>query len=246
DQAMTFYYVDRNDLIVSHNWEEAGDPLFVDDETPADPLDPDLLDFHLQPQSPCVDAGDFLTRTTAGGEGTVIPVADAGYFMDGWGIIEGDLIQLEGQTERARITGVDYGGNSLTVDRALSWSDGQGVTSPYDGSCPDMGIGTTPYDLDSDDDGMTDGWEVDNLLDPLIDDAAGDADGDGATNYEEFLAQTDPQNAGSFPRPGEADSGGFCAPGGSAGSGAAMMFLLAFVMLGLRGRLRPVSGHPRT
>ena len=45
---------------------------------------------------------------------------------------------------------------------------------------------TDPHDADSDDDGMTDAWEVANGLDPLSDDAASDPDGDGISNLVEF------------------------------------------------------------
>jgi hypothetical protein len=243
DQAMTFNHVNREDQVISHNWEEAGDPLFVDDETPADPLDPDVVDFHLQPSSPCIDAGDFLTRTTGSGSGNVIPVVDAGYFTDGWGIVEGDLVQLEGQTGTVRITSVDYAGNLLTVDQALSWTAGQGVTSPYQGACPDMGVYelgmdadtdgdglsdvveagllTNPSNPDSDGDGMTDGWEVENALDPLVDDAAADPDGDGFTNYQEFVAGSDPRDGESLPSAPETTDLG-CAAEHAAGSGAGM------------------------
>jgi hypothetical protein len=44
---------------------------------------------------------------------------------------------------------------------------------------------------------MPDGWEVDNGLDPLANDAANDADGDGLTNLEEYQAGTDPQDSDS-------------------------------------------------
>ncbi|MHA1205344.1 MAG: hypothetical protein ACTSSL_10470 [Candidatus Heimdallarchaeaceae archaeon] len=45
---------------------------------------------------------------------------------------------------------------------------------------------TDPNDPDTDSDGLTDGWEVNNGLDPLTDDAAEDLDGDGLTNLEEY------------------------------------------------------------
>lgn len=46
--------------------------------------------------------------------------------------------------------------------------------------------GTNPLDADSDNDGMTDAWEVQYGLDPNSDDAAGDPDGDGLSNLAEF------------------------------------------------------------
>jgi len=51
-------------------------------------------------------------------------------------------------------------------------------------------------DADSDNDGMQDGWEQENDLDPTDpSDAGEDPDGDGMTNQEEHDAGTDPNNA---------------------------------------------------
>ncbi|NNJ91587.1 MAG: hypothetical protein HKP55_07925, partial [Gammaproteobacteria bacterium] len=55
-------------------------------------------------------------------------------------------------------------------------------------------------DLDDDNDGMTDEYEMANELDPLLDDAAGDLDDDGYTNLEEFEAGTAANNANDKPR----------------------------------------------
>jgi len=56
--------------------------------------------------------------------------------------------------------------------------------------------------LDSDNDGIPDKIEQQWGLDPLNpSDAAGDLDGDGFTNLEEYLAGTDPQDANSMPDP---------------------------------------------
>ena len=59
--------------------------------------------------------------------------------MDGWGIVQGDLIQLSGNTQRARITSVNYSTKVITVDTSLTWTQNQGVALAYEGSSPDAG-----------------------------------------------------------------------------------------------------------
>jgi hypothetical protein len=54
---------------------------------------------------------------------------------------------------------------------------------------------------DADMDGLPDAWEARYGLDPTRDDADGDADGDGFTNLEEYLCNTDPTDAASLPEP---------------------------------------------
>ncbi len=123
--------------------EDSGDPLFVDaSSTPGDPADGTYPDFALRAGSPCIDAGGALTTiTSASGSGTSFTAADAGYFTDGWGItgVEGDTIRLIGTSQTARIIGIDYGTNVITVDSSLSWTGGQGVALAYNGEAPDAG-----------------------------------------------------------------------------------------------------------
>ena len=138
-QAISYYHVDPALQTEGVNWKEAGDPLFVNDRAAPDPLDQSRLDFHLQPTSPAVDAGASLTRTTAGGSGTQIPVEDAMFFIDGFGVVLGDLVQLEGQTRTVRVVAVDYGLNRITIDAPLTWQQGQGVSLAYSGAAPDLG-----------------------------------------------------------------------------------------------------------
>ena len=47
-------------------------------------------------------------------------------------------------------------------------------------------------DPDDDNDGMPDDWEIENGLDPLVDDAEGDPDDDGDNNLKEYRQNTDP------------------------------------------------------
>jgi len=56
------------------------------------------------------------------------------------------------------------------------------------------------YDADDDNDGIPDSWENIYGLDPLdTNDASDDTDGDGSINYEEYLADTSPNNANERP-----------------------------------------------
>jgi hypothetical protein len=131
--------------VFENNWDgdSRGNPQFVDaDSLPGAPMDSLGPDLHLQALSPCIDSGTYLTVVvSAGGSGTSFEVADAGYFMDGWGIsgVSGDQIQLYGTTQRARITGVNYQTNTVTVDKNVTWTQDQGVCLAYEGTAPDLG-----------------------------------------------------------------------------------------------------------
>ncbi|RDH88825.1 MAG: hypothetical protein DIZ77_01630 [endosymbiont of Seepiophila jonesi] len=113
--------------------------------------DPQFMDevnrnFTLEPTSPMIDTGRFLTTTVGSGSGTTLVVDDAGYFYDGFGIAgeAGDEIQLQGSNETARIVEINYANHTITLDRALSWNAGQGVALKYNGTAPDMGAFETP------------------------------------------------------------------------------------------------------
>ena len=53
------------------------------------------------------------------------------------------------------------------------------------GGWPDLPAAPPPPDADRD--GMPTGWELERGLDPKVDDSAGDRDGDGYTNIEDYL-----------------------------------------------------------
>ena len=79
-------------------------------------------------------------------------------------------------------------------------NDGDGVANNSD-NCPDTANpGQENFDSDllgdvcdpdDDNDGMTDQYEVDNGLNPMLDDSGLDKDGDGLTNLEEFTLDLD-------------------------------------------------------
>jgi parallel beta-helix repeat protein len=123
---------DRTAVILEDNALATASPGFVDESGG---------DFRLASGSPLVDQGPFITTASASGSGTDLPVADASWFYDGFGIPgeSGDEIQLEGQSEIARVTAVDLEANRLRLDRALSWRAGQGVSLRFGGTRPDLG-----------------------------------------------------------------------------------------------------------
>lgn len=105
---------------------------------------------------------------------------------------------------------IDSDGDGLPDDIEEGW-----CTDPDDPDTDDDGIWdgtedanhngvtelgeTDPCNPDSDGDKMPDGWEVDNNLNPLVDDAAGDADEDGFNNLREYVAATDPRDIDDTP-----------------------------------------------
>ena len=58
-----------------------------------------------------------------------------------------------------------------------------------------------PIDDDNDSDGLSDVWEIENFGGITISDGTGDADSDGYSDYEEYIAGTDPNDPLSLPEP---------------------------------------------
>ncbi|MEZ0385939.1 MAG: choice-of-anchor Q domain-containing protein, partial [Verrucomicrobium sp.] len=74
--------------------------------------------------------------------------------------------------------------------------DGDGVSNSDEAI-----LESDPYDVDSDDDGMTDGEEESAGCDPLLNDSHADYDGDRYPNIFEVKNGSDPFSAGSVPTP---------------------------------------------
>lgn len=126
----------------SLTWWQTNHPTVFANNLQVEPnfVDVSTYDFHLQSNSPMIDAGAFLTKATISGtNSTALQVDDAAWFIDGFGITAGDVIQIEGQTTQVSITAIDYGTGTLTLDAPLSWDSGDGVSSAFNNTQPDLG-----------------------------------------------------------------------------------------------------------
>jgi hypothetical protein len=85
--------------------------------------DPAWSDFELRAESPAQDSAGPLTRTVGTGNADQVEVEDATYFMDGYGVVEGDTVSIAG--EQVQIVAIS--GNVLHLDRIIEYTDGDGI-----------------------------------------------------------------------------------------------------------------------
>ena len=120
--------------------DDAVDPQFISTNGMGWHYDPNNLpDFRLRSTSPCIDAGTWLAYAVGDGSGQVLQVDNSLYFSDGNRIVEGDTIQLQGQTVTSTVVSNDWQNNTLYLSSPLTWTNGQGVALRYFGTAPDMG-----------------------------------------------------------------------------------------------------------
>jgi len=102
-------------------------------------INADEKDFRLQEDSPAIDAGRFLTHTTAAGVVTrFVPVRDVRYFCDGFGIVPGDRVQV-GLNRAATVVDINESAGVLELSVPLSFAEGDPVSLAYEGLAPDVG-----------------------------------------------------------------------------------------------------------
>jgi hypothetical protein len=133
EKQYSIYDYEGSYLPVQFDKNIAVNPQFVDEKK---------NNYRLQKSSPMIDSGVFLTAiTSTTGQGSLLQVYDAKFFFDGYSIIglKGDLVQIKGQSQTAQIVKIDYKTNTLTLNKVLTWSEGDLISLVYQGNAPDIG-----------------------------------------------------------------------------------------------------------
>ncbi|MBN1155742.1 right-handed parallel beta-helix repeat-containing protein [candidate division KSB1 bacterium] len=139
-EKVIYFFEYNNQKLSLDQAKQSYSMLFTETNLDLDPmfLNETGFNFELMSGSPCRDAGASLTRTTSAGSGNLVSVEDAGYFIDGWSITDGDQIRV-GRSEPVRIVRIDYSTNTITLDRSIQWNANDSVNLNYYGSAPDIG-----------------------------------------------------------------------------------------------------------
>lgn len=98
------------------------------------------LNFSLAPSSPGINQAAALTHVKGFGTGNTLKVDNSDYFFDGYnGLTKGDLIEI-GQQGSVRILNINEPTNTLTIDREITWREGDPVyLAGKKGPAPDIG-----------------------------------------------------------------------------------------------------------
>ena len=104
---------------------------------------------------------------------------------------EDEVICLDANDDDSDGDGLLDGSEDINLNGIVDANESNPCTSDSDGDGlsdgEEVNLHTTnPTLTDTDDDGMPDGWEVDHGLNPKVNDALGDANGDGISNIDEY------------------------------------------------------------
>ena len=165
-----------------------------------------IVSVHDSPPEPCDYLGYYGTGSTAPSDANAdVPFSGTVIFdirlfgIMGGGDCDGDGVpDIEDNcphVSNADQKDTDNDGVGDVCDNCLNTSNPGQTDTDWDGA-------GDACDEDDDNDGMPDDWEelYPGDLDPLVDDAAVDVDGDEYTNIQEFLLGTDPINPHSTPQ----------------------------------------------
>jgi len=142
----TVFWLKRKNMGYTLSAYEAMFPHFGGNNIQANPFfvnaKPNLTslsrkEYELKKNSPCVDAGGFLTHAIGEGAGRVIKVGDPYFFSDGFGIVEGDIICVG--AKEVQVMTVDYRNKQFILSKPIQWSDKAPISLTYKGIAPDIG-----------------------------------------------------------------------------------------------------------
>jgi len=94
---------------------------------------------------------------------------------------------------------INYSYDNIGRLTHVSYDNGGHISYDYDAAGNITQITSNFTSMDTDGDGMSDSWEINNNLNPHVNDASLDADSDTYTNLEEYQAGTNPQDPNSHP-----------------------------------------------
>jgi hypothetical protein len=95
-------------------------------------------DYRPSDESPAIDKGRQLTVTIEAGNSDIIKVEDSRYFYGGHGMINGDRIAINA-SDTATVIARDIIENTITINKILTWDEGDSVSIVFSGIAPDIG-----------------------------------------------------------------------------------------------------------
>ncbi|MEH6471165.1 MAG: PQQ-binding-like beta-propeller repeat protein [Halopseudomonas sp.] len=175
------------------------DPLDTDTDSDSLADYDELISFGTNPNQADSDADgiDDAAELNTYGTDPNLSDSDGDTLPDGWEVTNGLNPLVDDANNDPDSDGLDnLHEQALGTDPQLADTDMDGLPDGFEVNSS----ATDPLSTDTDGDRMSDSWELDNSLDPLLaSDASIDTDLDGHGNLAEFLGNSDPQDALSFP-----------------------------------------------